>query len=216
MLAINLSDMVLLKTTVFLIEGKNNHCSRSTQIHKRCTAALGEILNSHFLRLLLRVLNSCGIKLVRLKVVCLGKPPRTEEKSSSLHSPKGMQESCKTHCFSPPFILPYFNSFSVLPSCRPVQGIQFHPLFDKAPLSSYLLLASRGNPLGPEHLQGVSSHSHSHWERNSHLLNLWGYVLLVAFLLPPPLCLSYLFILIRPPRLAERTLDIYLSLTLLM
>lgn len=117
MLAINLSGMVLLKTTVFLIEGKNNHCSRSTQIHKRFAAALGEILNSHFLRLLLRVLNSCGIKSVRVKVVCLGKPPRTEEKSSSLHRPKGMQDSCKTFTSLHPSLFQFLFCAPLLPSC---------------------------------------------------------------------------------------------------
>lgn len=150
-------------------------------------------------------------KVGQLKVVCLGKPLRKEVKSSSLHRPKGMQDPCKTHCFSPPFVLPR----SLL--CSPPAILLREYCFIPSSLRHryHLTYTSHGNPLGPEHLQGVSSWSHSYWERNYHLLNHWGYPLLLAFLLPPPLCLSYLFILIRLPRLAERRLDIYSSLIFL-
>lgn len=80
----------------------------------------------------------------------------------------------------------------------------------------YLNHASCGNAPGLESLQGVISCLYSCWGRIHHLLKHWEYKLLLFLVLPAQLCLSYLFTLFRLPRLAERRLDIYSSLTLLM
>lgn len=159
---------------------------------------------------MLKAPNCSGKKSVCLKVVCL----RKNVKSSSLHRPKGMQDPCKTHHFSPPFILPHCTFFSCLcPTPHaPVQGILFHPFFT---LSFYLHLSWKSfwartfarSELMFAYVLGKKIPSEPLWA--------CAFTSLFLFLLALPLCLSCLFVLVRLPRLAERRLDIYLSLTFL-
>lgn len=132
---------------------------------------MGEILGLDFNRVLFTELNSCGI-VIHFKVIGIGKLPRKEVKSSSVHNLREWQGPCTAFHLPSALLISLYLLFS--------PPIPFRQRFISSLLRHFYYLNCE-NTRGPESLQGVISCLHSCWERIYHLLKHWGYELWLFF-----------------------------------
>lgn len=164
---------------------------------------MGEILSLHFSRILFTELNSCGIKSFSLRSLALGELLRKEVKSSSLHRAKGMQGPCPAFHLSSAFLISLYLLFFLPISFRDycfISSLLRHFYY----LNHTLVEILEGQKVCEEWFDTcihAGKESTTFWNPGS--MSFYWFLVL-----PTQLCLSYLFTLIRLPRLAERRLDI--------